>query len=414
MSVILDVPNPYKSGPIFRLTPFRLFGAGPSNCSPNVLQAMTFQPFTAFNRTYFELSKEIKEMTQYVYQTKNPMTFLAQYSGNGGNEAMITNLADPGDTIIVAQAGIWGFKVADMGRRYKLNVIELTLPAGEVYSFEELEKQIIKHKPVALFMTHGESSGGILQPLEGLGKICQKYNCLLSVDAVVSVGVSPLFVDRWEIDAVCGGTQKGLGAPPGMVLMSFNKRAHERMLKKKERPPYILDMLVHADVWRCFETSGPTYIYTFNTNMFAAVRQALAEICEEGIENVWKRHQDCSDLFIKKTEKLGIRHFIEKPENRFCGVNCVTLPEDVDWHEFCEYLLSKHEIELGMGIGPTLDKAIRIGFLAQNAKPDLVEFVVNALEDGIRHCRSKSGTFDVHSSNNLFVFYTLKSGQKKK
>lgn len=57
-------------------------------------------------------------MTKYVYQTNNPMTFVGQFSGNGGNEAMITNLADPGDTIIVATAGMWGVKVADMGRRY--------------------------------------------------------------------------------------------------------------------------------------------------------------------------------------------------------------------------------------------------------------------------------------------------------
>lgn len=75
--------------------------------------------------------------------------------------------------------------------------------------------------------------------------------------------------------------------------------------------------------------------------MLAAVRQALAEICEEGIENAWLRHQKCSELFIKKIEKLGMRHFIQKPENRFCGVNCVFLPEDVNWQTLCEYLVSK-------------------------------------------------------------------------
>lgn len=57
-------------------------------------------------------------MVKYVYQTNNPLTFLGQFSGCGGNEAMVTNLADPGDTIIVAAAGVWGIKVADMGRRY--------------------------------------------------------------------------------------------------------------------------------------------------------------------------------------------------------------------------------------------------------------------------------------------------------
>ncbi|XP_018567534.1 serine--pyruvate aminotransferase-like [Anoplophora glabripennis] len=411
MSVILDVPNPHKSGSIFRLPPFRFFGAGPTNCSPSVLYTQTFQPMTAFSRNYFELNEDIKKMVKYVFQTNNPMTFLGQFSGNGGNEAMITNLADPGDTVIVASLGIWGTKVADMGRRYDLNVIELTLPAGEVYTFEELEEQIVKHKAVALFVTQGESSGGVLQPLEGLADICHKYNCLLSVDAVVTVGVVPLLVDRWKLDAVNGGTQKGLGAPPGMVLLSFSPRAHERMLKKKHRTPYIFDMLIHAEVWKCFETSLPSYIYTYNTSFLATIRQALVEVCEEGLENVWRRHQECSDLFTKKIEKLGMRHFIEKPENRFCGVNCVTVPKEVDWQELCDYLLTKHEIELGMGIGPTLEKALRIGFLAQNAKPDLVEFVVSALEDGINYCRSRKGAFN--SSNSRYEFYLTKNKYEK-
>ncbi|XP_018567535.1 serine--pyruvate aminotransferase, mitochondrial-like [Anoplophora glabripennis] len=106
-----------------------------------------------------------------------------------------------------------------------------------------------------------------------------------------------------------------------------------------------------------------------------------------------------------------MRHFIEKPENRFCGVNCVTVPKEVDWQELCDYLLTKHEIELGMGIGPTLEKALRIGFLAQNAKPDLVEFVVSALEDGINYCRSRKGAFN--SSNSRYEFYLTKNKYEK-
>lgn len=123
-----------------------------------------------------------------------------------------------------------------------LNVVELRSEPGEVFTFEELEEAIVKNKAVALFVTHGETSSGTLQPLDGLGKICHKYvligdkiwnliitlsrhNCLLSVDAVVSLGVAPIYVDRWEIDAINGGTQKGLSAPAGMCLLSFSPRA---------------------------------------------------------------------------------------------------------------------------------------------------------------------------------------------
>lgn len=96
---------------------------------------------------------------------------------------------------------------------------------GEVYTIEELEEAIIKHKADLLFVTHGESSAGTLQNVEKLGPMCHKHNCLLAVDAVVSIAVDPLFVDRWEIDAVNAGSQKAVGAPPGMCLMSFSERA---------------------------------------------------------------------------------------------------------------------------------------------------------------------------------------------
>lgn len=96
---------------------------------------------------------------------------------------------------------------------------------GEVYTVDELEEAIIKHKANLLFVTHGESTGGTLQDVEKLGPMCHKHDCLLAVDAVVSIAVDPLFVDRWEIDAVNAGSQKAIGGPPGMCVMSFSERA---------------------------------------------------------------------------------------------------------------------------------------------------------------------------------------------
>lgn len=113
-----------------------------------------------------------------------------------------------------------------------------------MFTLEELEESIKTHKPSVLFIVQGETSTGIIQPLEGLGDICHKcverinivytiiniifsfrYNCLLAVDAVVSAGAVPLFVDRWKIDAVVAGTQKAIGAPPGFALTSYSALA---------------------------------------------------------------------------------------------------------------------------------------------------------------------------------------------
>jgi alanine-glyoxylate transaminase/serine-glyoxylate transaminase/serine-pyruvate transaminase len=106
-----------------------------------------------------------------------------------------------------------------------LDILALRKAPGEIYTLEELEAAITQHKAKMLFVTHGESTGGTLQVLDGVGEMCHKHNCLLAVDAVVSIASDPLFVDRWGIDAVTAGSQKALGAPPGMCMLSFSQLA---------------------------------------------------------------------------------------------------------------------------------------------------------------------------------------------
>ena len=214
-------------------------------------------------------------------------------------------------------------------------------PPGEVYSLKELEEAVKSHKARLLFVTHGESTGGTLQQLEGLAPVCHKYGCLLAVDAVVSIAVDPLFVDRWEIDAVNAGTQKAIGAPPGMCLLTFSPRAEKRMREQKKRPPYYLDLLPQGVYFDCFDGESRTYHYTFSANMLSAVREALAQICEEGLIPMWQRHKSNAEYFWKRLDEIGLTSFVEKRENRFHGVTCVNVPQGIDQMDFLRYVKQK-------------------------------------------------------------------------
>ena len=105
------------------------------------------------------------------------------------------------------------------------DVLAIRKPPGEIFTVEELEAAVKSHQANLLFVTHGESSGGTLQQLEGIGPMCHKYDCLLAVDAVASMGVDPLYTDRWQLDAVCTASQKAIGSPPGLCLLTFSPRA---------------------------------------------------------------------------------------------------------------------------------------------------------------------------------------------
>jgi alanine-glyoxylate transaminase/serine-glyoxylate transaminase/serine-pyruvate transaminase len=96
---------------------------------------------------------------------------------------------------------------------------------GKIITLSKTREFMQIHRPKVFFIAHGESSTGVLQPLEGFGELCREYNCYLVVDAVITLGAVPFYADKWKIDVVYSGTQKVLNAPPGISPISFNERA---------------------------------------------------------------------------------------------------------------------------------------------------------------------------------------------
>jgi alanine-glyoxylate transaminase/serine-glyoxylate transaminase/serine-pyruvate transaminase len=381
----LDFTSPHKKSALnFSVREYLLLGGGPTNCSDRVRKVLATQCLNPVSTDTFQVMDEVKVFLRYVFQTKNNLTIAVQTSGNGGNETILTNLLDPGDKLVVAVGGTWGEKVVDMAERHNLDILTLRKAPGEIYTLEELEAAITQHKAKMLFVTHGESTGGTLQVLEGVGEMCHKHNCLLAVDAIVSIASDPLFVDRWRIDAVTAGSQKALGAPPGMCMLSFSQLAEKRMLEKKTPPPYYFDVKRLADYWGCTEENR-TYHYTFSSNMLVAVREALAQVCEEGLLAMWERHKNNARLFWKKLDEIGMECFVEKIENRFNGVTGVKIPKGIDQLEFLHFLKTKYAIDITPGHGPTLGKAMRVGLMGQNSRPEVVEYLIEALKDGLKH-----------------------------
>lgn len=164
-------------------------------------------------------------MLKYLFQTKNDLTFVQQSAAHGANETMVSNLTERGDTVIVCISGHWGRRLATICRCNGLEVVTLESDPGEVFTVKEIEEAVVKHKPTAVFLVHGETMSGVLQPLEGIADVCHRNGCLLGVDAVVSIAAVPLFVDRWKLDAVVGGSQKAVGCIPGISLLTFSPLA---------------------------------------------------------------------------------------------------------------------------------------------------------------------------------------------
>ena len=148
----------------------------------------------------------------------------------------MTNMLEPGKTVLIANNGIWGIRSADMARRQGATVKEIVTAAGTNFSLAQLTAGVKEHKPDLVFVTHGESSTGVVQPLEGVGAMCHQNNCLLAVDTVASLGGVPVLADQLEIDVIYTGSQKVLGVPPGTAPISFSPRAVQAF-KARTKPP---------------------------------------------------------------------------------------------------------------------------------------------------------------------------------
>ena len=114
-----------------------------------------------------------------------------------------------------------------MAERAGVKAVRLEGTAGVSFTLDQIEAALKLNKPKAFFITHGESSTGCLQNLEGIGALCHKYNVLCCVDSVAACGGVPLKMDEWEIDIMYTGSQKVVAAPPGTAPISFSERARQ-------------------------------------------------------------------------------------------------------------------------------------------------------------------------------------------
>lgn len=173
-----------------------LLGPGPSNLAPRVLAAGGLQMIGHMQKEMYQIMEDIRQGIQYMFQTRNSLTLAVSGSGHAALETALLNLLEPGDACLVGVNGIWGQRAAEVAERIGARVHRMIKDPGGCYTLQEVEEGLARHRPVLLFLTQGESSSGVLQPLDGYGELCHRYQCLLLVDSVASAGGVPIHMDR--------------------------------------------------------------------------------------------------------------------------------------------------------------------------------------------------------------------------
>ncbi|KAI5099405.1 alanine--glyoxylate and serine--pyruvate aminotransferase b, partial [Silurus meridionalis] len=372
----LEVPHRY------------LFGPGPSNVPPRVLAAGGRPIIGHLHPEMYEIMNNIKEGIRYAFQTTNHMTLAMSGSGHTAMECAVFNIVEPGESVLVSVNGVWGERVAEIADRMGAKVHTLVKAPGGYFTNQEIEKEISKHKPVLFFLTHGESSAGLAHPVDGIGDICRKYNCLFLVDSVASLGASPLLMDKQKIDILYTGSQKALNSPPGTAPISFNDRACQKLFNRKTKPvSYLLDMTHLSNYWGNDGEPARLYHHTGPVSGFFTLRECLAILAEKGLENSWKQHRQVAEYLWKGLEDLGLQLFIKDKDLRLPSVTTIAIPEGYDWKELLTYMMKHHQLEMTGGLGPSVGMVMRLGLMGYNCSMSNADKALAALSDALKHCK---------------------------
>jgi len=360
------------------IKPRILMGPGPSDVNPRVLDALSHPTIGHLDPQFLAILDDIRLMLQTVFQTDNQLTLAVSGTGSAGMEMCVVNLVEPGDKMLVCEAGVFGKRMTDVARRAGAKVTVITVPWGQVFSAEQVQEAIDAAGPFKVVgIVHAETSTGAAQPIGAISTAVHASGGLLLVDAVTSLGGMEVDVDGWQIDACYSGTQKCLSCPPGLAPVTFSPEAEEVIAARKTPvQSWYLDMNMVRNYWG----SERLYHHTAPINMNYALHEALCIVLEEGLSARWQRHAETHTLLKGKLESMNIS-CLPDSLHELPMLNAVATPEGIDEGIIRKKLLLDYSIEIGGGLGEYKGKAWRIGIMGESATARHVHTLITALKE---------------------------------
>jgi alanine-glyoxylate transaminase/serine-glyoxylate transaminase/serine-pyruvate transaminase len=357
-----------------------LLGPGPSNVDPRVLRAMATPLVGHLDPAFLKIMDETKELLQYTFQTQNYLTLPVPGTGSAGMEAALCNMIQPGDRVLVCVSGVFAERMCDIVQRCQGELLRVDAEWGRIIEPQQVEAVLKQSGVKMVAVVHAETSTGVLQPLEDIGRLAHEHGALFLADTVTSLGGCPVKADEWKLDVVYSGTQKCLSCPPGLAPITFAPGAEEILKARKTKvQSWYLDMTMIQRYWG----QERFYHHTAPISMCYALREALRLIHEEGLEARWRRHELNHRALMDGLQALGLQPFAQ-PGYWLPSLNTVRVPEGVNDAAVRGRLLQDYDIEIGGGLGRVKGQIWRIGLMGYNSTKRTVLIFLSALETVLR------------------------------
>jgi (S)-ureidoglycine---glyoxylate transaminase len=363
-------------------SPRILMGPGPTMADPRVLRAMSAPLLGQFDPEFTSVMNEVMELLRQVFQTRNERAFPVPGTGRAGLEAAMVSLLEPGDRVVIGECGRFGLLMIEIAERCGADVVPVRAEWGRIIEPDAIAKALAGGRTRIVAMVHGETSTGVLQPLEEIARIAHAHDALLMVDAVVTLGGCEVAADRWETDVAVAGTQKCLSCPSGLAPITYNARAEAVLEKRASRiQSNYLDLLQIQRYWSPVRYNH----HTAPTSMVFGLREALRAVVIEGLESRFERHRLHGAALRAGLGAMGLSVFGYEPaERRLPFITPVIVPDGIDELRVRRRLVEEFGIEIGAAFGMLQGKIWRIGTMGYSARRQNVLLCLAALESVLR------------------------------
>ena len=340
---------------------------GPTIVSPRVLRALSKPILSHVSSEFVDGYAEALSLQKQLFMTEGT-PFMLSGSGTLGMEAAIANLMEKGDKVLCVENGYFGEKWEEVVETHGGVADRLRFEWGDPVNLKMLEEKLSSNEYKLFTVEHVDTSTGIANPIDKIGQLAKNTEALYVVDSVCGLGGMPLKMDQWNIDFCLTGSQKALGAPPGISLFCINQKAWDVVEKRKTMPT---DYYVNLKKWKPIMDNPRGYFATPAVGLVLGMLEALKMIFEEGLEARWARHKKFSEAFQAGVKGLGLGSFPAK------GYEAHTLtvpkvPEGVDDAKMRGLMFQKYGVVIAGGLGKLGGKTVRVGHMGSDMVNDLV------------------------------------------
>jgi len=343
---------------------------GPTPVPERVLDALGRHPIGHRSKDFQSIVKSTTENLQWLHQTKNEVLTITG-SGTAAMEAGIINTLSKGDKVICGENGKFGQRWVKVAEEFGLEVIKINAEWGEPLDPESFKKVLdndVNKEIKAVILTHSETSTGVINDLKTISQHIRDHKKALSIiDCVTSIGAFNVPTDEWELDIVASGSQKGYMIPPGLSFISVSERAWKAN-ELSNLPKFYLDLKSYKK--SLLNNSNP---FTPAVNLMFALDEALKMMKEEGLENIFQKHERHKRAISEAVKKLNLKLFAN--ENSLSPSITAIEAQNFDAESFRKSIQNKYGIQLAGGQDHLKGKIFRVGHLGYINDLDIISAI---------------------------------------